>query len=190
MAYDDFEVSAACARGWRGAAEARRCPRPGDPYELRGCVVCVARGAELLAALRSFGAELLSRWRRVKALADVEALSVTKGAEKALAALKRAGARARGLGAEAARLDARSLEDEEKFEELYEALEALEREKEVPASPCDAWRGVEERHEVVVKSFGEVVPQMPLFRCCEALKRRGCRGRWRTCIACCTPWRS
>lgn len=213
LVYNDFDVSAACAAGFQGEAKVGCCQRPGAPYQLYGCEAAIQAGSPcgnwtaegvqaFLLRLQSLAEDLTGHFQRIASLSNVSALPFTPAAQRAtqqLAALRRAAMEAeyqrrqgaleilRRLGARVARLDPRSGEAEEEFQDIAEELEkTLEQMKDSPgpavATSTDSGRSLQlscdlvgiqranERFDEAVGNFRSIVPKM-LPREVESLHR-------------------
>jgi len=213
LVFEDFDVSATCEEGYQGKAMVQRCPSPGSPYDLKGCSLLPSPSfsrcgnwttpevEDLIQKLQSLAKDLSKHFGRISILSNVSALPSTLGAQRAseaLQQLQRAVATAergkqqqalevlRRQGAAAARLDPKSLEDEEDFEaisfELEAALVRLDSSVDTSNAPnaaaslgqlncdLDGLQRANGRFDEAVESFGTILPKM-LPREVESLHR-------------------
>eukprot|EP00434_Breviolum_minutum_P007663 symbB.v1.2.006758.t1/scaffold405.1/size210896/14 len=212
LVFEDFDVSATCEEGYQGKAMVQRCQSPGSPYDLKGCSLLPSPSScgnwttpevqDLIQKLQSLAKDLSKHFGRISTLSNVSALPSTSGAlraSEALQQLQRAVATAergkqqqalevlRRQGAAVARLDPKSLEDEEDFEAISFELEAalVRLESSVDTAPnapnaaaslgqlncnLDGLQRANGRFDEAVESFGTILPKM-LPREVESLHR-------------------
>ncbi|CAJ1420212.1 unnamed protein product [Effrenium voratum] len=139
LAFEAFDVSAACASDAGAEAAAARCARPGEAYELRGCRWSTQEVNAYARRLEAFASDLERHLAAATRAADFAArVPPSAAAERAaanLAALRAAGAgvareASRRLGARFARLDPRSPDSG-----VWQEFEAIAREAEEALAP-------------------------------------------------------